>query len=313
MKRGCYAAVCLMAALFAALVLAGCQGRELCYDHSHKVAVSIEFDWSLAPDASPETMVVWFFPVDGSQGLRFELIGDGHASRNSLDAVVKVPPGTYRMVCHNGSTEFNVEQGTGIDDYVVTTYNVEVLSAMNNRNESAPLPVDMPVRSQASTLYAHTLDEPMTVVNDSKIQHRVVFRPVEASVLCNVVITNIRNLTPEVMASGVITGAAEGWHAGTQAPTAQGVAVPFALEQAGPDSLKGSVVLFGIGGVQKLRIYTSYKYYYDFDISDQIVAQEGKHFINIDISGIKLPENPGSGISPGVSDWADAIEETITM
>ena len=313
MKKVCFAAVCLLAAMLAALVLAGCEGRELCYDHSHKVQVSIEFDWSLAPDATPETMVVWFFPLDGSQGLRYELTGDGNASRYSMDAVVKVPVGTYRMVCHNGNTEFNIERGSGIGDYVVTTYDVEVLSAMNNRNESAPLPEDMPVRAQASTLYAHTLDEPMTVVNDSKIQQKVVFRPEETSVVCNVVISNVRNLTPEVMASAIISGAAEGWHAGSHAPTEERVAVPFELVQTGDDTLQGSVVLFGVSGVKKLRIYTSYKYYYDFDISDQIIDQEGKHYINIDLSGIKLPENPGSGMSPGVSDWADAIEETITM
>lgn len=41
--------------------LIGCSQRELCYDHSHKVPVNIEFDWSDAPDAQPATMVVWFF------------------------------------------------------------------------------------------------------------------------------------------------------------------------------------------------------------------------------------------------------------
>lgn len=310
MMRALHTILCLTAALLAAVLLAGCDSRELCYDHSHKMPVSIKFDWTDAPDAQPATMVVWFFPVDGSQGLRFELIGDGHTTRTSFDAVVKVPVGTYRMVCHNGSSEFNIEQGSNFNDYMVTTYDVEVLSGMN-RSENAPLPDDMPVRSQASTLFAHTIDEPMTIVKNSKAQQKVVFRPVEASVLCDVVVTNVQNLSPDVTASAVITGAAEGWHAGSSASTETRVAVPFALEQSGPDSLYGSVVLFGLSGKHTLRIYTSYKYYYDFDVTDQVVEQ--KHHINIDVSGIKLPEAPSSGMQPGVNDWGDAIEENITM
>ena len=153
MMRACHTALCLTAAMLAALLLGGCEGRELCYDHSHKLPVSIRFDWTDVPEAQPETMVVWFFPVDGSQGLRFELTGDGNTSRTSFDAEVRVPAGTYRMVCHNGSTEFNVERGSNIDDYFVVTYDVPVLSSMN-RTDDAPLPGDdteMPVRSQAST------------------------------------------------------------------------------------------------------------------------------------------------------------------
>lgn len=310
MMRALHTILCLTAALLAAVLLAGCDSRELCYDHSHKMPVSIEFDWTDAPDAQPATMVVWFFPVDGSQGLRFELIGDGHTTRTSFDAVVKVPVGTYRMVCHNGSSEFNIEQGSNFNDYMVTTYDVEVLSGMN-RNENAPLPEEMPVHSQASTLFAHTIDEPMTIVKNSKAQQKVVFRPVEASILCDVVVTNVQNLSPDVTASAVITGAAEGWHAGSSASTETRVAVPFALEQSGPDSLYGSVVLFGLSGKHTLRIYTSYKYYYDFDVTDQVVEQ--KHHINIDVSGIKLPEAPSSGMQPGVNDWGDTIEEDITM
>ncbi len=308
----CRALLRLAGVVLAGLFLGGCHGRELCYDHSHKVPVSIEFDWTDAPGAQPATMVVWFFPVDSSKGLRFELTGDGAASRTSFDAVVRVPEGKYAMVCHNGSTECNVERGSNIGDYTVTTYDVEVLSAMN-RNESAPLPEELLVRSPASTLYAHTLSEPLTVVNDGRTQHRVVFRPAEVSVLCDVSVTNVTNLTSDITVSAVITGAAEGWHAGTSAPTAASVAVPFALTPAGPDSLHGTVELFGLNGSHKLRLYTSNKYYFDFDVTDQIEEGAGQHRIHIVVSGVKLPDRPSSGMSTGVSDWGEVIEETVTM
>ena len=291
--------------------LVGCSQRELCYDHSHKVPVNIEFDWSDAPDAHPATMVVWFFPVDGSHGLRFELIGDGQAARSSFDAVVKVPEGTYRMVCHNGSTEFNVERGSDFNGYGVTTYDVEVLSAMN-RNENAPLPFDMPVMSQASPLFSHAMDEPMTVVNEGTTPQKVVFRPVESTLVCDVVVTDVKNLYPAVNVSAVIT-ASDGWQAGSGKSSQTCVAVPFAFKQSGPDELRGSVVLFGFCGEHKLRIYTSYKYYYDFDFTDQITGHEHQHHINIDISGINLPERTSGGLSPGVSEWGETIDESVTM
>lgn len=308
----------LLALMTAAIAFAACVERELCYDHSHKVPVTIEFDWTDASDAQPSTMVVWFFLVDGSQPHRFELIGDGVSSRGGFDAVVSVPEGTYRMVCHNGNTDFNVERGSGIDDYVITTDEVEVLSAMN-RSESAPRPddtIDQEVRSQASRLYAHTRDEHLTVVNDPRVSHKVVFRPSEKTLVCNVRITGVENLQPDVEVSALVTGVSEAWGCGSQSPSDVAVSVPFAFSHCGSDCLVGSVVVFGMTEqTHKLRVYTSYKYYYDFDITDQVRNQSGNREIDIVLSGIRLPEGSGSGsgMSPGVSDWGEPEEETLPM
>lgn len=76
------------------LVLAcasGCSQRELCYDHSHASPVTVIFDWSKAPEAAPETMVVWFFSVDTDESYRFELTdGQGQESRSGFDCKIKV-------------------------------------------------------------------------------------------------------------------------------------------------------------------------------------------------------------------------------
>ena len=53
----------LMAAVW---LLAGCEHKELCFDHAHMVDLDIRFDWSEAPEAKPRTMVVQFFRMDGS-------------------------------------------------------------------------------------------------------------------------------------------------------------------------------------------------------------------------------------------------------
>lgn len=308
-------ALCLVL-LLCVLGNSGCAQRDLCYDHSHKVPVEVIFDWSLEPDANPSTMIVWFFPIDGSKGLRFELTPDGIPSRSCFDAVLRVPEGKYIMACHNGNTEFNLERGADIFSYALTTYDVEVLSTMN-RAQNAPRPDDtddQAVRSQASRLYAHTLDDPLTVVGDSESSHRVVFTPSESTVECDVRITNVENLNPDVEVSAIITGASEAWNVASQSSSEVSVSVPFALEHCGNDCLKGSVTLFGLVDMpHKLRVYTSYKYYYDFDVSDQISYQKGHPVIDIILSGIKLPDSPGSGMSPGVDEWGETQEEVLPM
>lgn len=96
--------------------------------------------------------------------------------------------------------------------------------------------------------------------------------------------------------------------------------VPFPLSHCGSDCLQGNVILFGYNEppadfYHKLRVYTSYKYYYDFDITDQIHDATDPYDIEVKVSGIKLPDNPagGTGMSPGVSAWEDAEEEEIPM
>lgn len=46
------------------LLTTSCKHRELCYDHTHMLDVSVNYDWTHAPDASPASMVTRLFPVD---------------------------------------------------------------------------------------------------------------------------------------------------------------------------------------------------------------------------------------------------------
>ncbi len=175
-------------------VTCGCEERPLCYDHSHKSPVYIEFDWSLAPEAEPSTMVVWFFPVDGSTGHRYEIIGDGRSSRAGFNTSLNVPEGTYRMVCHNGNTDNNIERGLTLSDYEITTYEDNVLSGLSNRADNAPRPDDtesQPVRAQASTLYAHTHEQTITIMANATKPYYVCFTPREVTYKCHVRITGV--------------------------------------------------------------------------------------------------------------------------
>lgn len=300
------------------LCLGACSQRELCYDHSHVSPVSIEFDWSQAPDAMPNTMVVWFFSVSSGENYRFELTNDGSSTRSGFDSHVKVRPGTYRVLCHNGTTDNNSEEGSAFDDYRLVTFKDAILAPMN-RSEDAPLPeqaAGQPVKAQSSTVYAHALESAVTVEPSAATEMRIRLVPVEVTSVYDVVITGVENLRADTEASAVITGLAEAWSVGKSQPDGAEVIVPFRLDHCGSDCLRGSVVVFGDNVPHDvrhyLRVYTSYKYYYDYDVTDQMHGAAGSRHLEIDLHGLKLPVS-GDGMSPGVNDWNDAEDVEIVM
>ena len=53
--------------LFAALAVASCEHKDLCYDHSHTIDVEVVFDWRNASEAAPESMSLYLFPTNGGR------------------------------------------------------------------------------------------------------------------------------------------------------------------------------------------------------------------------------------------------------
>lgn len=302
-------------------LFAGCDQRDLCYDHSHGISISIHFDWSLAPEANPSTMVVWAFPTDGSKGSRFEFLD----CRNNPDHEIKLPAGSYKMICHNGDTEFNNESGSTYYDYRLTTDEYSLLAPLN-RDGTAPRPTDTedePVRTPASHVYAHSSDEILTVVYEPSHNgapaknYHVEFTPCRATAIWNVRVENITNFTANLESSAIITGAAESYSFAAGGPSGRYVTVPFGLTAcADGQCLKGSVAVFGDVDAlctHHLVVYTASKYYYDYDVSEQIHSAPDPLNVNIVVSGMVLPDSEGTGMSPGVSDWETGDDIEIPM
>lgn len=311
-------AVFLMLAL-CLLCSGGCAQRELCYDHSHVSPVFVEFDWSMAPDAAPATMVVWFFSETSEECYRFELSNGGTASRSQFDSHIKVRPGTYRVLCHNGSTDNNSEAGDTFEEYRITTYDAGILSPMN-RSDKAPLPVGaeaQAVKASPSTVYADALDRHIVIEPAADSETHIRFVPVEVTATYDIVITGVENLIPGTDVSAVLTGMAEAWNPANYRPAGADVTIPFALDQDGPDTLRGSLLTFGDNAPHDvrhiLRVYASYNYY-DFDVTDQIHNATDSRHVEIQLHGLKLPApEQGGGMSPGVEGWENAENIVITM
>lgn len=307
-----------VACVLSMLLFTGCTQRELCYDHSHSANVRIEFDWSEAPDADPATMVVYFFPVDNSQCMRVELSSDGSGTRSCFNSEIKVPEGAYYVVCHNGDTENNVENGKTFSEYNITTYDDKLLAPLN-RSDNAPRPEEtdgQPVRAQASRLYTYTVPEPVLLEPNDGEPVVIVMKPCRKSTVINVRIENVRNMVPGMEYCAVISGLAESWYPCTGMPGGRNVIVPLLLTPDGPNSLKGSAEVFGDNAphdiLHRFRLYTSVKYYYDFDVTEQIHSAPDPYNINITLSGVTLPDN-SDGMGVSVNDWGQSEDVDIQM
>ena len=87
--------------LFAALAVASCEHKDLCYDHSHTIDVEVVFDWRNASEAAPESMSLYLFPTNGGEALRYEFTDCGGGT-------IRVPVGNYGALCLNSDTEMSL-------------------------------------------------------------------------------------------------------------------------------------------------------------------------------------------------------------
>ena len=100
--------------VFASLLLISCEHKDLCYDHSHTYRVQVVFDWRNTPGASPETMRLYLFPVDGGTSQAYEFT-------DYRGGYINVPAGGYRALCVNSDTESvlyrNTDSFDGLEAY----------------------------------------------------------------------------------------------------------------------------------------------------------------------------------------------------
>lgn len=313
-KRHVVKSVVLWAAALMMLSLSSCEHRELCYDHTHGLELRVDFDWSLAPDAAPRTMVVYLFPKDGGLPLRYEMA-------DVRSSVIRVAAGSYDAVAFNGDTETLRERGLTYDDFAVTTDEQEILAPMSRqtplsdppRADEAP---DEPVRTAPETLWSDCVEN--IVLLPARADQVVEFSPVESTVRYHITFENVRNLSRATSYSAALTSMCESYTPSRRSPSGRDVTVPLSLTAVDDNTLEGMVTLFGHcpdsshGNVNRhiLTVYTSDRHYFHFDVTGQIHSAENPHEIDITIDNLVLPEppeEPESGMSPTVSDWIETI------
>lgn len=299
------------------LVLCSCQHKELCYDHSHTIYAKISFDWTKAPEASPETMSLYLFSEDGTDPQRYEFVGrDG--------GTIRVVPGVYQAICLNSDTEVICHRNTEhFSTYMLTTEPVGLLNGMVSAGGAVSSPPkvkgaeDQKVISPIEKLWCHQMPN----MNIAEGMESHTFTP--DSAYCHIIleIRNVENLHQVYSVSGALSGMADGYLIGLGELSPGLAIVPFAIKISGQnDELKADFYTFGHCSHKLsdhvLSIYVimkdGSKWSYNIDVTDKMHHRDDSNVIRITLEQLPIPEikpdNPnggggGGGFVPEVEDW----------
>ena len=312
--------VCTIAAAILA-VLTSCEHKELCYDHTSSVAVNVIFDWRNAPDATPRSMSCYLFPTDGGKVLRYEFT-------NRTGGVIRVPAGRYDALCLNSDTETinyrNTEKEKSFEVTTRTTVLLSGLASLGGRLSEAPragdaenervvLSPDMLWSDHAESIELERTSAPQTVTLYPKVS------------VCRytVEIRNAENLKYVSGISGSLSSLAGGLFAGKSETTEELVTIPFEVTvSADKSTLRGGLLTFGHcpskQNRHRLIVYAilsdESKWYYTYDVTDQIHLAPDQRNVHIVLDGLPLPKPivNGGGFQPSVDEW-QSVDVDIEM
>ena len=126
----------------------------------------------------------------------------------------------------------------------------------------------------------------------------------------------MENLTDEIELSAVLTGLAETYLPGAGRASGDPVMMPLRSRARANGALGRAVRVRPLPDridIHKLTVYTSNKYYYNFDVTASMHEAEDPRHIEIVIEGLRLPDPDSAGMAPGIEDWVDEEREDIEM
>lgn len=290
-----------------------CEHKDLCYDHSHTVDVKVAFDWKNAPGAAPASMSFYLFPAGGGEALRYDFT-------DCTGGTIRVPVGSYEALCLNSDTEnINYRNTECRETFEVTTRAADLLSGLSvlgvlsdgvprvdgTEDERVILPPDMLWSDCVESIELKRTDGTTTVT----------LRPEMSVCRYSVEIRNAANLKYVSGISGSLSSMAESLYPGVgcDATCKMGATIPFdAAVSADKSTVTGGLFAFGCPSARKTHTLTIYavlsdesKWYYTFDVTDQIHSAPNQRDVHIVLDGLPLPKPivNGGGFQPDVDDW----------
>lgn len=303
-------------------IFASCTHKELCYDHSHVVNLSVKFDWSDAPDAYPESMSLYIFSEDGTKPQRYELLG-------REGGVIRLTRGVYHAVCLNSDTR-NIEcrNKEDISTFLVTTrdedgtsstgsgFGLALSSMVLNGAEMSERVAREPEKLWTGNGYNFVVEHDGDVM---------MLKPQQAVIDITISIYNAQNLRTVKTIVGTLSGLSEGMLAGTGERSDVCVTHPFEIRMSeDKSSLHANLRAFGdcLSGDKRhyidlyVMIADGSQWKYRIDVTDEVHKATDKHHIDIVIDGLPVPEPaPGvddGGFKPTIDDWNN-IEQELQM
>lgn len=291
-------------------LLAACEHKDLCYDHTHTAEVKVVFDWRHASQVQPSSMRLYLYPADGGKMLPYEFAG-----RNG--GVITIPGGSYRALCINNDAESVIYTG-------VETFEGFEASTTNSTKTGYPRtvrgyadPETESLHRSPEMLWTDRRDD-IHIVLGVKDQ-TITLYPDTSVCLYTVEIRNAKNLkdlSPFAI-SGSLTGLSEGFLVGRNKLDDNLTTVPFEAQHDQVSTIKASFLGFGHKRDANLKhwlfIYVRMpdgkNYYHTYDVTDQLLRATDKHHVHILLDGLPLPKpiENGNGLQPKVDDWEEVI------
>ena len=299
----------------ALLFLSSCEHKDLQYDHSRTAELQVVFNWNKAPEAAPETMRLYLFPLNGGRPYTYEFT-------DYRGGCINVPADRYKVVCVNSDTESVLYRNIDLFDSFEAYAPDGVLSVGAFLVPRAEGTSEERVAKSPDRLYSARLDD--LTVELSKENQTVTLYPELSVCRYRVEIRNVSNLQ-YVSSDGIagsLSGMSGGLLVGRNELTPEAVTVPFEVISDGVSTLTADFLAFGQLGFtnppHKLVIYAimadGSKNYYTFDVTTQVDEAASPHDVHVLLDGLPLPKPivNGGGFHPVVDEWQN-IDVDVPM
>lgn len=223
--------ITLISGVLSAVLLTGCLQKDLCRDDWDMQRVRVDFDWHLAPEAKPEGMTVYFFPLDeGGRIWRFDFTG-------REGGYISIPAGRYAAVSVNSDLR-NVRYSVPSSPL---DYFLSAIKADNSDESLSP-----------GAVYATRLPE--VAIDPGHTEVRL--SPSLETFAYHILVEKLETDAPVVAARGTLFGMSAGLNLATGLGTAGVTAMTFPMEAVGDSSgiaMHGGVLAFGVPDIPNPR------------------------------------------------------------
>lgn len=334
--------------ILVSLFITACNNKDLCYHHDHRITLRLAFDWRDAPEANPRGMVVWFYPMEGTEGgaLRFDLSTSGSGE-------IKVPAGKYNVISYNNDTELSRIDGTGdfLNHHAFTREGSIFEPAQGSRSQRfgdrAPRPdgtagervvvspdqlwgcnaLDVRVTEQGVSYLCFPLEEKDDWYGRPPIvtEHVITLYPHDLVCHYSYEIRNVKNLETVTKMCGVLTGMAPTLYFHDESTGKEDVSIPLPAYKADNNTIRGEFLTFGqnAGNTAPHRfglylwLLGDKTLFYgkdgdDFNVTGQIHSAADPRHVHFIIDGLDLPPvTVDGGWGPAFEDWNNIYEDIV--
>ena len=316
-----------------------CTHKELCTHHPHDVKVRVDFDWMGAPEANPEGMCVFFYPIEGGQPRRYDFKG-------TKGGEINITVGQYMVMCYNNDTEgvlfrnkndFCCHEAYTRDGNIFESIYGNGYAPPQKRGTEPERVVICPDMMWGSIATEVDITESgisytctTTKGADQRMvikEHVITLYPVELTCIYTYEIRNVKNLKHATQMCATISGMAGGINLSTQDLHLENITLPLESTFDKVSTITGRFITFGHhednDAPHRMELYVwmddGQKVVYGtegerFDVTDQVHNAPDKRRVHIVIDGLDLPQpiENGHGFKPSVDDW-EIVEGDIMM